>query len=299
MREEQLAGLAAFVEVAERRSFTRAGAALGVTPSAVSQAVKQLEERLGTRLLHRTTRSVSLTEAGERLCARVRPALGEITNALDELSSLEGTPTGILRLNLPRVGSALFVEPILAEFMQRYPGVKLEVTLDDALVDIVGGAYDAGIRLGERLEKDVIGVRLGGDVSLAVVASPAYLSRAGTPRHPRDLHGHSCVLFRRMPSGTLYKWEFEENGREFEVAPAPSLIVNDSALMVRSAVNGIGLAQVLTETVQRELADGRLVRVLKKYCAPFRGFYLYYPSRAQLPLKLKVFIDFLRARFKP
>lgn len=297
MREEQLVGLAAFLNVAEHKSFTRAGATLGVTPSAVSQTVKQLEQRLGTRLLHRTTRSVSLTEAGERLYARVRPALEEVTTALDELSSLEGTPTGTLRLNLPRVGSAMFVEPVLAEFMQRYPDVKLEVTLDDALIDIVGGGFDAGIRLGERLEKDAIGVRLGGDVSLAVVGAPSYLERAGTPRHPRDLHAHSCVLFRRMPSGTLYKWEFEEDGREFEVAPSPALIVNDSALLVRTVQSGIGLAQVLTESVKRELESGSLVRVLKKYSAPFRGFYLYYPSRAQVPLKLKVFVDFLRERF--
>jgi DNA-binding transcriptional LysR family regulator len=297
MREEQLVGLIAFLKVAEHKSFTRAGAALGVTPSAVSQTLKQLEERLGTRLLHRTTRSVSLTEAGERLLARVRPALEEVTTALDELSSLEGKPTGTLRLNLPRVGSAMFVEPVLADFMRRYPDVKLEVTLDDALVDIVGGGFDAGIRLGERLEKDAIGVRLGGDVSLAVVGAPSYFERAGVPRHPRELHGHGCILFRRMPSGMLYKWEFEENGRQFEVAPPPLLIVNDSALMVRSVQSGIGLAQVLTESVKRELEEGSLVRVLKKYSAPFRGFSLYYPSRAQMPLKLKVFVDFLRARF--
>ncbi len=294
MHDSQLAGLVAFVNVAERRSFTAAGAVLGVTPSAISQTIKQLEERLGARLLHRTTRSVALTEAGERLLLRVRPALGEVTAALAAVEEHEGKPAGVLRLNVPRVGSALFIEPVLAEFMRRYPSIELELALDDARADIVAGGFDAGIRLGESLEKDMIGVRLGGDVSLAVVASPAYLKARGAPQHPNELHHHDCIRFRRMPSGALYKWEFDDDGREFDVTPSGRLVVNDAALMIRAAREGLGLAQVITETVARELASGALVRVLDAYSAPFRGFYLYYPSRAQLPLKLKVFLEFLR-----
>jgi DNA-binding transcriptional LysR family regulator len=294
MRDDQFAGLVAFASVADKKSFTAAGADLGVTPSAVSQTVKQLEERLGVRLLQRTTRSVGLTEAGQVFLERIRPSLAGLTDALVALRDSRDRPAGKLRLNIPRVASVMFVEPVLAAFMAEYSDIEVDLVVDDALTNIVAGGFDAGLRLGERLEKDMIGVRVGGQQRMAVVASPGYFERRGRPRRPEELHAHECIRFRYLSSGTVYKWEFEDKGREFEVEVPGRLITNDADLMLRAARDGMGVAYLIEDYVRDDIRQGRLVRVLQKFCTPFQGFYLYYPSRAQLPRKLQVFVDFLR-----
>jgi DNA-binding transcriptional LysR family regulator len=296
MREETFSGINAFLLVAQKQSFSAAAAILGVTPSAISQHVKQLEERLGVRLLQRSTRRVSLTEAGERLRQRAQPAIGELSAAMQELSELQNTPAGSLRLNVSRIGFSMIIEPMLAAFMERFPSIQVELVIDDALTNLVEGNFDAGLRLGERLEPGMVGVKVGGDLSLAVVGAPSYFAKHKAPKHPSELHKHDCIRFRRMPSGVVYKWEFIEEGREIEVTTNGRLVVNDSLALIQSAINGLGLAQVFTEAVKEEIAQGSLVRVLSKFSEPFPGFYLYYPGRAQLPLKLKVFIDFLKPK---
>lgn len=292
---EPLPDLAAFVAVGNRRSFTAAAAQLGVSPSAVSQAVRKLEERLGTRLLQRTTRSVGLTEEGARFLERLRPALGSIQEAIEELSALRGKPTGTLRIAAPRVASAQVLEPHLAAFVKAHPGLSVEVAVEDVGRDLVEAGFDAGIRLRESIEACMVCVRLGGGYRLAVVGSPEYLRAHGRPRHPRELVRHECIRFRQMPSGEVYDWEFDDRGRPLEVAVKGRLVVNDTGLMIRAAVEGVGLACVLSEQVRPQMARGELVRVLERFCTPFPGLYLYYPSRAQLSTKLRLFIDFLMA----
>jgi DNA-binding transcriptional LysR family regulator len=299
MREESFSGISAFLLVAQKQSFSAAASVMGVTPSAISQHIKQLEERLGVRLLQRTTRRVGLTEAGERLRQRVRPAIAEVSAALQELGELQDTPSGNLRLNVSRIGLSMIIEPLLASFMERFPDINVELVIEDALTGLVEGNFDAGLRLGERLEPGMIGVKVGGDLSLAVVGAPSYFAKHKAPKHPSELHQHDCIRFRRMPSGVVYKWEFVEEGRELEVATTGRLVVNDSSALIRAAVSGIGLAQVFTEAVTEEIAQGRLVRVLARFSEPFAGFYLYYQSRAQAPLKLKVFVEFVKEFFQP
>ncbi len=296
MREDQLTGLVAFLSVAERRSFTAAGAELGVTPSAISQRIRKLEERLGVRLLQRTPRSVSVTEAGQRFLERVRPAIADVGAAIEELGELSGRPVGTLRLNVPRIVADMVVQPLLAAFLARHPELRVEIIVDDAFVDLVERGFDAGIRLGEMLDKEMVGVRVSGDLRIAIVGSPSYLSARGTPRHPRDLHGHECIRYRQVTSGTIYKWELDEAGKAIDIEVDGRVIVNDGGMMVRAALDGLGLAYVMEDYVREELASGRLVRVLEAFCAPFPGFFLYYPSRSQVPLKLKVLVDFLRER---
>ncbi len=292
--KNDLTGLAALLSVAEKRSFTAAAAELRVTPSAVSQTVRALEERVGVRLLQRTTRSVGLTEAGERFVARLKPAMTGVDEAFEALDELRGRPAGTLRLTLPRIGYEQVMAPHLAAFMRAYPDVQLDVSLDDALVNIVEQGFDAGIRLGEMLEREMIGVRVGGSLRSIVVGSPEYFQRRGKPKHPRDLHQHDCINYRQRSSGAVYRWEFTENGKDFVVAAPGRLIANDAAVMVDAAKDGLGLAYVLECTVHEELARKDLVRVLDAFCPPFPGFFLYYPSRAQLAPKLKALIDCLK-----
>ena len=286
----------AFVTVANKRSFTSAGAELGVTGSAVSQTVRQLEERLGVRLLHRTTRSVGLTEAGERLYASLKPAFVQVRAAVESLNELRERPAGTLRLTVPRGVTAFFQEPMLAEFLALYPEIRFDLSFDDGLVDIVAQGFDAGIRFGETLEKDMIAVDAFGPERLAVVGSPAYFAKHRKPKHPRDLHAHDCIGYRYVTSGTCYRWEFDEEGREFEMEIDGRVICNDVAMMIRLAVDGLGLAMTSEDYVRPFLKDGQLVRVLDAFCSPFPGFHLYYSSRTQTPLKLRVFIDFLLER---
>ena len=296
MSPEQLPAVAAFARVAQHASFTRAAAELGVSPSALSQTVRTLETRIGIRLLNRTTRSVGLTEAGSQFLARVLPALEVLGAAFGELDELRGKPSGVLRLTVPRIATGTVLAPILGEFLACYPEMSLDITLDDMLVDLVAGSYDAGIRLGERLAQDMIAVRVSPMQRLAVVGSPDYFQRHRRPAHPSDLHEQSCLRFRFPGSGALYRWEFGRDGPEMEIEVDGPLTANDVDLMLEAAKQGLGLAQVLEENVRLELKEGRLLRVLEDWCPTFPGFYLYYPSRAQMPLKLRVFIDFLTAR---
>lgn len=289
--------LRAFRAIAEHGSFTRAAAALDVTASALSQTLRRLEQQLGARLLHRTTRRVGLTEAGHALLARIAPALNELDAAMEALRQHDGRPGGTLRLTMPQLPWLL--EARLAEFMARWPEVQLDIHVDNNLSDLIAEGFDAGIRLGERLQRDMVAVPIGGPVRSVVAGSPAYFGRHGRPRHPRDLQAFPCVKFRHASSGALYRWEFAQRsgprkGRWFEIAVDGGLVVNDMTLAVRAASDGIGLVYALKPVVREALADGRLESVLDPWLPPFEGFYLYYPSRFQVPPKLRVFIDFMR-----
>jgi DNA-binding transcriptional LysR family regulator len=294
MIDDPLAGLSLFFVVVERRSFTAAAKSLWVTPSAVSQGITALERRLGVRLLQRTTRSVGLTEAGERFVARLRPALGEVQAAFAVLDELRDRPAGTLRLAVSTVACRRFIEPNLEAFLGKHPEIQIDVVIEDGLTDIVQRGFDAGIRLGESLDRDMVAVKISGDERIAVVGSPAYFVSHGKPKHPRDLHAHDCITYRRITGGDVYRWEFTENGKDFDVAVKGRVVANDGALMVRAAEAGLGLANVLESMVEEELREKRLVRVLAPYCPPFPGYFLYYPSRAHLAPKLRALVDLLR-----
>jgi DNA-binding transcriptional LysR family regulator len=292
---EQLPAVAAFARVAQLASFSKAAATLGVSPSALSQTIRALEARLGIRLLNRTTRRVGVTEAGALFLQRVLPALEQFTAAFSELDALRGTPTGTLRISLPRIAMTTVVAPMLREFCDAYPQIRLELIADDRFVDLISEGFDAGIRLGERLAQDMVAVRATREQRIAVVGSPEYFERHPPPLQPADLHRHRCLRF-RFTSGVIYRWEFGPAGQEFEIDVDGPLICNDNALMQVAAKQGVGLAHLMEDLVREDLASGALVRVLEDWCPPFPGFYLYYPSRAQMPLKLRVLIDFLAAR---
>ena len=295
MDRHPLPDLAAFARIAELKSFRRAAQALNVSPSAVSHALRNMETRLGVRLLHRTTRSVALTEAGERLLARLRPALDDIDVALSEVKGFRDRPAGRLRINMSRASARMLVAPRLASFMATYPEVRLEIATDDALTDIVAGGFDAGVRLDESLQGDMVAVRLGGPQRMVVAGSPGYFARYGRPAAPADLAGHACFRL-RWPSGALLPWEFERDGRAVRVEVAGPLIVDDVLVQHRAALDGAGLAYVLEDHVAEELASGALETVLDDWCPPFPGFHLYYPSRRQVSPALRAFIDHMRAR---
>jgi len=295
--------LRTFRAIAEHGSFTRAAAALDVTASALSQTLRRLEQDTGTRLLHRTTRRVGLTEAGRELLQRIAPALNELDAALDALRQHGDRPAGLLRLTVPDVVATSLLDPLLGEFMARWPDVRLDIHVDNGLTDLVAGGFDAGIRLGERLQRDMVAVPVGGPMRTLVVGSPAYLARHGRPARPEELQRHDCVNFRHVSSGALYRWEFAHRsgprrGRWFEIAVNGRLTVNNLPLALRAALDGIGLANVLEPFAREALADGRLESVLDDWLPPFDGFYLYYPSRFQVPPKLRVFVDFLRERLR-
>jgi DNA-binding transcriptional LysR family regulator len=292
--QDDLSGLSALLLVAEKRSFTSAAAALRVTPSAVSQTVRALEERVGVRLLQRTTRSVSLTEAGARFIARLKPALSGVYEAFDALAELRDRPAGMLRLTLPRLGYQQVLSLKLAAFLKEYPDIKLDASIDDAIVDIVEQGFDAGIRMGEMIDREMIGVRVGADFRMNVVGTPAYFAAHGKPKHPRDLPEHDCITYRQRASGVVYRWEFTENGKDFAVSVDGRLLVNDGDVMIDAALRGLGLAYVVESSVREHLQRKELVRVLDSFCLPFPGLFLYYPSRIQVPPKLKALVDFLR-----
>ena len=285
--------LSAFLAVSEERSFTRAARRLGVTPSAVSHAMRGLEESLGVRLLSRTTRSVAPTEAGEQLLARARPALAELQEGLDQLAGLRDKPAGRVRLLIPRLAGASVLGPRLAQFTRAFPDVVLDVTADDSRLDIVANGFDAGIHFGEYIQKDMIAVRVSPDHRAAIVGAPAYFKTHPKPKTPHDLVHHRCINFRHGDAG-VYRWEFEKERQSLSVAVTGPLIVDDVEIMVRAAVAGIGLAFVSDERVAADLKHGTLVRVLDDWCQPFPGFFLYYPSRKQQPAALAALIETLR-----
>lgn len=291
-----LSGLNALVVVAEKRSFTAAAAELRVSPSAVSHAVRALEDRVGVRLLQRTTRSVGLTEAGARFLARLRPALAGVDEAFEALGELRDRPAGTLRLAVSRLAYVQVLAPKLAAFLAAYPDIDLDIAVDDAFVDIVETGFDAGIRIGEMVEREMIAVPVSGDFRMAVVGSPAYFARHPKPKRPRDVQAHDCINYRRRSLGVVYRWELTEDGKDIEIAVNGRLLVNDGDLMVSAAVDGLGLAYVPESAVREHLADRRLVRVLEPFCVPFPGFFLYYPSRAHVAPKLAALVEALRVR---
>jgi DNA-binding transcriptional LysR family regulator len=292
-------GLTELMAVADARSFTAAAAKLRVTPSAVSQTIRALEQRVGVRLLQRTTRSVGLTEAGARFIARLKPALAGVDEAFAALGELRDRPAGLLRLNVPRLGYDRILEPRLAAFMARYPEIDLEISLDDALANIVEQGFDAGIRIGESVDREMVAVRISQDLRVAVVGSPAYFAKHGKPKHPRDLAAHDCIAYRLITSGAVYRWEFTEQGKDFEIAPRGRIITNDGEVMRRLALAGLGLVHTVDASVLDDIKAKRLIRVLEPWCTPFAGFFLYYPSRTHIAPKLAALVEFLKVRATP
>lgn len=288
--------VAVFIAVAEARSFRGAAERLGVTRSAVSQAVRRMEDQLGVALVHRTTRSVSLTEAGMRLHERVAPAVAEVEQAINGARDRDAQPTGQLRLAVSSIAERFICGPLLADFTQAHPGVQVDVTVTDEEFDIVAEGYDAGVRLGEVIEQDMIAVPVSGDQRQLVVAAPVYLERFGVPSHPRELSQHCCIGWRPAPQMAPYRWEFAEAGREFDVAVEPRITTNDMWVMVRTACAGGGLTFGMEETFRPYIERGELVPVLEDYCPFFRGFFLYFPDRRNLPPKLRALIDHVRYR---
>jgi DNA-binding transcriptional LysR family regulator len=290
-----LPALTAFECVARHTSFSRAAAEMGVSASALSQSVSGLEQRLGVRLLTRTTRRVALTEEGERFYDGVRVGLQELGSALEALAQARGQATGTVRINMPRVAYGLLIAPHLAGFAVRHPEVGLEFALDDGLADIVAARFDAGMRLGESIEADMVAVRIGHAQRMITVAAPDYLVRRPAPRTPEDLAAHECVRYRYQSSGRTARWMFQRDGRTLEVEVGGRFIVNDAGVEIDLVKRGFGLAQTLESLVTDELADGRLVRVLEDCAMPLSAFQLYFPSRAQMPARLRVFIDHFQA----
>jgi DNA-binding transcriptional LysR family regulator len=288
-------GLTVFLAVAEHRSFARAAKSLEVSPTAVSKAVRVLERRHGVVLFQRTTRSVALTEGGDALLKRLRPA-AEIGDALAGLADFGHRPVGSLRLTLSRPSMKLLVEPMIGEFHRAYPEVILDISLNEGVVDLASGLYDAGIRQGESVEKDMVAVRLTPELRWCIVASPGYLTQAGKPRSPEDLHGHRCLIYRFVTSGQRHRWEFTREGSEVSMSVPGQLVVDDRMTLVRLAAAGHGLAYVAEMEAAEELASGRLVPVLQDYLTPSAGMFLYFPARTKDQPKLRAFIDMLRRK---
>lgn len=291
MNHDPFDGLTEFLAVAEHKSFTLAATRLAVTPTAVSHAIKLLERRTGVLLFQRTTRRVALTEAGASLFARLRPAASEIDEALAVLSGFRDQPMGTLRITAPRLSGALLIEPLMPLFRQAYPQVSLDISLDDATVDLMESGFDAGIRLGESIEKDMIAVRLTPDLQWSVVGSPAHFAKAGKPLSPEELTRHACIGFRFASSGSAHRWEFRRDGRDFTVGVESGVLVNDRKLLISAARNGLGLAYACNLEIIDELANGQLERVLQPFVPLSSGLYLYFPSRTQTQPKLRAFID--------
>ena len=294
MQREHLSDLNAFLTVAEEGSFTRAAAKLGTSQSALSQTVRRLEARLGVRLLARTTRSLSPTEAGERLLAALRPAMEDIAAGLASATALREKPSGTIRLTSSEHAAHTILWPALERLLPQYPDIKVEVSIDSGFTDIVAERFDAGIRLGESIAKDMIAVRIGPDLRMAAVASPAYLARMGRPLTPHDLAQHDCINLRQTTRGGLYAWEFEKDGRELNVRVEGRLTLNNMGLIRKAAVAGMGLAMGMDDHMQGEIASGQLVRVLEDWCPPFAGYHLYYPSRRQPSPAFSLVVDALR-----
>jgi len=296
MSHENLNDLSAFVAVATERSFTKAAARLGVSQSALSQTIRQLEARLGVRLLTRTTRSVSPTEAGERLLQSVAPRLEEIEAELAALSGLRDKPTGTLRISVGDHAARTIIWPKLIGFLKTYPDIRVEITLDAGLIDIVTQRYDAGVRLGEQVAKDMIAVRIGPDIRFVVVGSKSYLAGRKPPKTPQELVSHNCINLRLATHGGLYAWEFEKSGRELKVRVEGQLVFNNVFDVVTAAVAGFGLAYVPEDMVRPYLAKGRLACVLEDWCQPWPGYHLYYPSRRQSSTAFALLVNALRYR---
>jgi DNA-binding transcriptional LysR family regulator len=308
MIPDALDGMAVFVAVAEARNFRVAGARLEVSASAVSQALRKLEERLGVSLVHRTTRSVRLSDAGERLYAAVRPALAQVEAAVAAVGALSDEPRGTIRLLIGTTADPVLRRLPLADFLAGHPHVRLDVVVSDAVVDIVAAGFDAGIQLGEVIDRDMIAVPVTGDIRMTVVGAPAYFARHPEPRHPRDLVDHECLNWHPVPEAPPYRWEFTEpgpaespsGGRELAIAAPGRVLSTDPAVNLRLARDGFGLTIMYEDQVRDEVARGELVPVLQEFCEPFPGYYLYYPQRRHASPALRALVDFLReARHRP
>ncbi|MBV1843109.1 LysR family transcriptional regulator [Photobacterium ganghwense] len=297
MEPSLLPALLWFVRIAHLKSFTKVAREFRVTRAALSQNLKSLEQKLGVTLIYRTTRDMSLTEEGRLLYETLQPALGSIEEALRNIGQINVEPTGLLRINTSRVVAKYILEPHLAEFLTRYPKLKIELIMDDGLANIIADGCDAGIRLGESLAEHVVAIPITPMLEMAVVGSPQYFETYGTPAKPSDLVNHNCLGFRNSTSHSLYSWEFTDpNGGDFEVQPNGKLITNDDEGMIRAAVNGIGLIQHINFAVREHIESGKLVRVLNEWCSPFTGFFLYVPSRENMPAKTRILIDFLKEK---
>jgi DNA-binding transcriptional LysR family regulator len=296
MLRENLNDILAFLAVARERSFTRAAAKLGVSQSALSHTVRGLETRLGLRLLARTTRSVAPTEAGERLLGALGPRFDEIEAELAGLSELRDKPAGTIRITTGEHAAEAILWPALAKLLPRYPDIKVELNVDYGLTDIVAERYDAGVRLGEQVAKDMIAVRIGPDFRMAVVGAPSYFARRPKPKQPQDLTAHDCINIRLPTYSSIYAWEFEKRGRALKVRVEGQLVFNNIALRVNAALAGLGLAYLSEDQVRKHVAEGRLVRVLGDWCPPFSGYHLYYPSRRQAAPAFALLVEALRYR---
>lgn len=296
MRATEFGELRAFAAVAQERSFRKAATRLGVTPSALSHVIRALEERLGVKLLHRTTRSVAPTEAGAALLGRFVPAMTEIEHAVSEVGAFSDHPRGRLRLNLPRLAAEAVVLPKLPQFVQLYPDIFLDLVIDDSMADIVAEGFDAGIRAGAHVHSDMTAVRLSPDLRVAVVASPTYVASRGAPLTPQDLRAHRCINYRWSQAGAVYRWGFARADEALEVRIEAAITVNDTNLITKFALDGLGLAYILEDVVAEHLAAGRLVRVLDDWCQPSSGFHLYYSGRRHMSAPLRAMIEFYRFR---
>ncbi|ACE91458.1 LysR family transcriptional regulator [Rhizobium phaseoli] len=288
--------LIAFLAVAREQSFTKAAAKLGVSQSALSHTIRGLEARLGLRLLTRTTRSVSPTEAGERLLVSIGPRFDEIESSLTALSAFRDKPAGTIRINAGEHAANSVLWPALERFLPEYPDVRIEIIVDYGLTDIVAERYDAGVRLGEQVAKDMVAVRIGPDMRMAVVGAPTYFDGRPKPLTPHDLTDHNCINLRLPTYGGVYVWEFEKDGRELNVRVEGQLVFNNIALRLKAALAGTGLAYLPEDAVQAHLENGQLVRVLEDWCPPFPGYHLYYPSRRHASAAFAVVVDVLRYR---
>lgn len=291
-----LSSLTWFAHIARNRSFTKAATEMEVTRAALSQHLKGLERHLNVRLLNRTTRDMSLTEEGQRLLDVLQPALTSIERAVREMGEANAEPSGLIRINTSRVAARLLLEPRMDEFLARHPRLRLELVMNDGFSNIVADGLDAGIRLGESLDEHMIAAPVTPMLEMAIVGSPAYFARHGVPETPEDLMRHNCLAYRFTSSGTIDRWSFtspDAEARTVVLDPKGNAVFNDDDSMVRAAIRGIGLVQHIDLCVRQHLADGSLVRVLKPWCRPFPGFFLYVPSRAQMPAKIRALMDFL------
>ncbi|MGX9143739.1 LysR substrate-binding domain-containing protein [Mesorhizobium sp. 128a] len=294
MRQGDFSELAAFIAVAEAGSFTRAAAKLGLSQSAVSYSVRMLEQKLGVRLISRTTRSLSLTDAGQRMLRNLRPAFDHIESEIAAVTALRDKPAGTIRITTFRYAATSVLWPVVTKFLAEYPDIEMEIILDEGLTDIVADRFDAGIRVGEQIQKDMVAVRIGPDLRMAVVGSPSYFANHKIPQTPRELGEHRGVSYRQTTGGGLYAWEFERDGEELQVRMNGPLILNDGLMLEAAALDGLALAYTFEDQVSKHIADGRLIRILEDWCAPFPGYHLYYPSRRQHTAAFALFVEALR-----
>jgi DNA-binding transcriptional LysR family regulator len=299
MDRGNLGNLTAFVAVADQRSFRAAATQLGVSPSALSHSMRQLEQRLGVRLLHRTTRSVSATDAGLRLLDRLRPAISQISDALEDLNQERQRPLGRLRIYAVHLAGAAVFAPIWGRFLSTYPEVQLEIALGEAPIDIVAKGFDAGIGPSDRVPADMIAIRVTGPMKIAVVGAPAYFARRQRPRTPNDLSRHSCVQYRRATDGNVFVWPFERNRKTRRISVEGPVMVDDPELAVRAAVDGLGIAYTIEPLAEPFLRSGQLVRILEDWSPSIEGLFLYYPGHRQVPATLRALIDMIRTARRP